>query len=359
MTQVGLPIAIVGAGLMGRWHAYYAARAGAEVAALVDRDPCVAAALSAKFPHARVFTDLQSCLAQVETAAVHICTPTASHVPLATAALHAGVHVLLEKPLAATRAETEHLLALARDQGVLLAPVHQFPFQRGVRRVRRSRARLGDLVRLAYVTCTAGGEGLAGAARRELLLEILPHPVSLFHAFLGDAAAAIAWDLLDLTDDDLELRGRLGGVHLHALLSLRGRPTRNALTVYGTGGTAHADLYHGYALIETGEPSWRTKLLQPFAHGTRVLAGAGGNLAQRALRREPAYPGLPELIATFYRAVAHGGPAPVGEAEMLAAPGLMDRLRSDAPPLASPGAAPLPLPGLGAGCPLGGGVGGG
>ena len=354
-----VPVVIVGAGLMGRWHAYYATRAGAEIAAIVDRQPRAAAALGAKYPHARVFADLPSCLAQVETAAIHICTPTASHVPLAAAALHAGVHVLLEKPVAATRVETERLLALARDRGVLLAPVHQFPFQRGVRRARRSLAQLGALVRVAYVTCTVGGEGLAGPARRELLLEILPHPVSLFHAFLGDEAGEIAWDLLELTDDGLELRGRLAGVRLHALLSLRGRPTRNTLTVYGTRGTVHANLYHGYALIETGEPSRRTKLLQPFAHGTSLLASAGANLAQRALRAEPAYPGLPELIASFYREVAQGSPAPIGEAEMLAAASLIDRLRAQAASSGSPRAAPLPLPGLGAGCPLGGGVGGG
>src|SRR5919199_4073263 len=104
MSPVGLRVAIVGAGLMGRWHAYYAARAGARVAAVVDRDARAAGALSRRFPDATAFTNLEACLSQPHISVAHICTPTASHVPLATSALQAGVHVLLEKPVAATTA---------------------------------------------------------------------------------------------------------------------------------------------------------------------------------------------------------------------------------------------------------------
>lgn len=323
----GLQVAIVGAGLMGQWHAYYAARAGATVAAIVDPNHATVTRLGARHPQAQRFATLDACLARRPLDAVHLCTPAASHVALATAALAAGIPVLLEKPVAPTLADTARLLDLAERAGVLLAPVHQLPFQRGVRTVRQRRPRLGDLVHLGYVTCSAGGAGQSASARRELLLEIAPHPLSLFRALLDAEASDIAWRTTTHTADDLAFQGQLGNTTLSALLSLRGRPTRNSLTAIGTHGAAHVDLFHGYAVLETGEPSRRTKIAQPFIYGGKLLATAGINLARRALIAEPAYPGLPELIAQFYDAVMRRGACPIAAAEIRDIAVVVDRLR--------------------------------
>src|SRR5215212_3832073 len=94
-----LRVAIVGAGLMGRWHAYYAARAGAEIAAIVDEDAHAARTLGRRYSRVTTFANLEACLSHSRITVAHICTPTASHVALATAALNAGAHVLLEKPV--------------------------------------------------------------------------------------------------------------------------------------------------------------------------------------------------------------------------------------------------------------------
>ena len=321
-----LRAAIVGAGLMGRWHAHYAARAGAAVAAVVDRDPGAAAALQRRFPGARAFAELGDCLARSGVDVVHVCTPAESHVPLAALALAAGKHTLVEKPAAATAGEARELVALAARHGVLLTPVHQFPFQRGVRHVRRHLNRLGEPVRVAFIACTAGGEGLAGAERRRLLLDILPHPFSLFRALLGGEIERLDVGHFSLAEDELALRGALGGVRVEAFMSLRGRPIRNQLTVIGTGGTAHLDLYHGYGLIERGRVSRRAKLLQPFGYGGGLLLAAGTNGLRRATRGEYAYPGLAELVRRFYDAAAYGGPAPIDDEETVGVAALIDRL---------------------------------
>lgn len=325
----GPRVAIVGAGLMGRWHARCAARNGARVVAIVDRDLGRARALARAYPGACPLASLGDCLPNgVEI--VHVCTPVATHAAIATQALAARRHVLVEKPLATSFAETARLVELARGQGARLNPVHQFPFQPAVTRLRDRLARLGTLVRVEYATATAAGAGQSGAARRALLREIAPHPLSLFRAVLGEELARGDWGIFRSTADELEFGGTLGAIPVHALLDLRARPTRNQLTVSGTRGTAYVDLFHGYLLIETGAPTRRTKLLRPFVYAAKLLAVAGGNLAWRATRGEYAYPGLTQLIGRFYAAVARDTPAPIGADEILDIARLLDGLAAGA-----------------------------
>src|SRR3989442_13666895 len=65
-----------------------------------------------------------------------VATPSFSHFPLAKAALEAGKHVLVMKPLATSTEHAEELCALAERQGVLLAVDHTFVFTGAVRKMR-------------------------------------------------------------------------------------------------------------------------------------------------------------------------------------------------------------------------------
>jgi predicted dehydrogenase len=318
-------VAVVGAGLMGAWHARYAGRGG-EVVALVDRDPKVAGALLRDLPHARFFPDLEGCLRSCRIEAVHVCTPLASHVGLVEECLAAGKHVLVEKPLAPSAEQTRRLVALARRRGLALGVVHQFPFQKGARRVGRQLDRLGEVVRATYRTCTVGGLGRTAEARRELLLEILPHPLSLFRSLLRRSIGPPGWSVHSSGPDELEMTRVLGGARLGLTIDLRGRPTRNEMTITGTAGTAHLDLYHGYAFLEGAAPGRLGKVLRPFRHGAALLLAAGCNLLCRAAAAEPAYPGLKPLLHAFYRA-ARGGPPPVGPDEMIEVAEVIDEAR--------------------------------
>lgn len=319
--------AIVGAGLMGRWHAYYAARTGVQIVAVADVNHDQARALQRKYPRATVFADLPAALAATQPDVVHICTPLTTHLPLAEVALMAGCHVLVEKPLAATQAETERLLASARLAGRQVWAVHQFPFQRGVRRVRASLSRLGELVHVTYRTCSAGGTGRSAEARRGVLLEILPHPISLFLALVGADIGRLSWRVVCFTDDDLHLHARRGNTQLSIEISLRGRPPRNELTLIGTRASAVADLFHGSSLFEPGGVGRVGKLLLPFRTSTLRLVGGASNLLGRALRREFAYPGLRELIAEFYAGLATNRASPISPAELLGVAEVLDQIR--------------------------------
>src|SRR6185295_8789724 len=121
---------------MGRWHARYAAAAGARIAAIVDPDLSAARRLARRFEGSAVFAGIEECLEGTAGAAVHVCSPTGAHASHAAAALSAGRHVLVEKPLAASAAQSERLLDDAGSRGLVLTAVHQFPFQRGARRLR-------------------------------------------------------------------------------------------------------------------------------------------------------------------------------------------------------------------------------
>lgn len=320
----GLRVAIVGAGLMGRWHAHYAVRAGARIAAIVDRDPASAQALRGRHPAAAAFSEFRECLGHSRVDVAHICTRTESHPELASEALAAGIHVLVEKPVAGSVAETNRLIDLARRADLRLCPAHQFPFQRGFRRVQQGLGRLGDLVSVEFHTCTAGGSGRPPSARREVLLEILPHPLSLFRA-LG--LSLLDGPSLCFRDDYLMVHSFPdGGPSLIITIDLRGRPTRNELTLVGTRGSAYVDLYHGLSTFDAGTVSRRAKMLRPFRDGAGLVAAAAANLVVRALRNEPAYPGLGDLIRAFYDAIRSGTPSPISDEEMLDIAGVMDRV---------------------------------
>jgi predicted dehydrogenase len=265
-----------------------------------------------------------------------------SHERLAAIALQAGKPVLLEKPITESAQATQRLSLLARSNHLKLNPVHQFPFQRGFRRLCQRQEELGDLVRASFDLCSAGGTGRTDAGCRALLLEILPHPFSVFFSLYGRRFAKCSWHILRFTSADLEMSGSLDDTLLEIRLSLRGRPPRNELRVVGTKKTGYADFFHGYAFMESGSLSRSGKVLRPFRAGISLLAASGANLVHRALRREFAYPGLGELIHGFYRSLHEDRPAPISEEETLEITRLIDRISSAGRELALLGNGKLP-----------------
>ena len=104
----------------------------------------------------RRFADL---LADPQVTAVALATPVASHYPLALAALEAGKHVLVEKPLATSSAEAERLVAVAKAGKRVLMVDHTFVYHPAIQRI-RSLIRSGELGRLTYIDSTRINLGL-------------------------------------------------------------------------------------------------------------------------------------------------------------------------------------------------------
>jgi predicted dehydrogenase len=134
MTQ-DLPVAVVGAGHMGRHHVRtYSKLSGVRLVAVVDAN--VARAAEAAGPVGAAFAE--SLTPELgEVVAVSIAVPTQAHLAVARPLIERGIHLLIEKPLAPTTAEAEEIVALARKHGVLVAVGHTERFNPAVRAVDR------------------------------------------------------------------------------------------------------------------------------------------------------------------------------------------------------------------------------
>jgi predicted dehydrogenase len=114
-------VGVVGCGI-GAWHVEgYAEEPRAKVVALagLDTDRCLRLAKQHDIPH--VVGDYQELLEKVEVDAISIAVPNHLHVPIGLAAVRAGKHVLIEKPLARNAVEGEELVKAAKEAGVVLA----------------------------------------------------------------------------------------------------------------------------------------------------------------------------------------------------------------------------------------------
>ena len=129
-------VGLIGCGKVGRIHAA-ALRSipEAEFVAACDVSRERAEEYAAKFG-VRPFTDVRSMLRDAGIEAVVIGTPHPLHADPAVIAAEAGVHVLVEKPMAATVADCDAMLAAARRTGIILSVISQRRFFEPVQRMK-------------------------------------------------------------------------------------------------------------------------------------------------------------------------------------------------------------------------------
>jgi hypothetical protein len=202
--------------------------------------------------------------------------------------------------------------------------VHQYLFQSGTREVLDAIATFGPLVHADFVACSAGAEG--GSDRRRVALDILPHALSVLRRIMGPAFASIEWNAVETAPGELRVTAAAAKMSVSILISMSGRPTRNTARLIGERGTAHLDFFHGFATFESPDVSRGHKIARPFTLGAKTLANAAANLAARALRREPAYPGLRELVSAFYAAARASTSPPITVEETTDAASAAERI---------------------------------
>lgn len=147
-----IKIAVVGAGhwgpnLIRNFHQGTVS----QVRWVVDTDAKRLETVKVRFPDVQVTHDVAQAFSDPEVTAVVISTPTSTHFALAKAALTAGKHVLVEKPITAHGEEGTELVKLAQKVGRTLMVGHVFLYNPAVQRVRKYLEE-GKLGRLHYIS---------------------------------------------------------------------------------------------------------------------------------------------------------------------------------------------------------------
>jgi len=179
---------------VGRWGRNLlrnlAASPSTEVVAVCDpSDPALAEA-ARLVPGARAVRDADLLLADDRIEAVVIATETPLHAALAEAALAAGKHVFVEKPMAQTAAEAERLVAAAEANDRRLMVGHLLRYHPAFEHV-EALAAAGALGELRYLTSVRVNLGVV-RQQENAFDSLAPHDLAVARAFFGEALAVTA-----------------------------------------------------------------------------------------------------------------------------------------------------------------------
>jgi UDP-N-acetylglucosamine 3-dehydrogenase len=143
-----LKVAVIGCGFWGKNHArIYNDSEHSSLVAVADVNEKSACAIGERY-HVDYYNDPSVVFERKDVEAVSICTPTVTHADIAMAAMEAGKHVLVEKPMTNTVAEAEDLIKAAEKNNVHMAVGFVERFNPGVIEAMRlvSDGEIGDVI---------------------------------------------------------------------------------------------------------------------------------------------------------------------------------------------------------------------
>jgi predicted dehydrogenase len=162
----------------------------AELTAICDVNSERLELLGRRFPAAETVGRFAEVLEDPRIEAVAIATPVSSHFSLGLAALEAGKHVLIEKPLAASSDECRELISNAEERGLLLMPGHTFLYSPPVLAIRDliDRGELGDL---CFISTSRVNLGLH-QADVSVTWDLGPHDFSILQYWLDESPTHVS-----------------------------------------------------------------------------------------------------------------------------------------------------------------------
>ena len=141
------------------------------------------------YPDVEGMTDFGHLLNGVGVDAVVVATPVKHHFPLAKAALLAGKHTLIEKPMAASSAECEELIEIAQSKGLVLMVGHTFLYSAAVRKIAEI-VQAGDLGEIRYINSRRLNLGLF-QKDINVAWDLAPHDISIILHILEEFPLAV------------------------------------------------------------------------------------------------------------------------------------------------------------------------
>lgn len=184
-------VAVIGYGYWGPNLARcFAETDGCQVVAIADPSPAALARAASRHPHARMLSDWRDALADPDVDAVAIATPVRAHFEVALAALQAGRHVLVEKPMTERSIDAQRLVDLAAQRGLTLMVDHTFVYSSAVRKMKELVAS-NDLGNIYYYDSTRINLGLF---RRDVnvVWDLAVHDLAILQHVLDSPPVAIS-----------------------------------------------------------------------------------------------------------------------------------------------------------------------
>ena len=201
-----LRLAVVGVGHLGRHHARVASSlAGFRVVGVHDHHPGRAAEVAGEFS-LPVLAGLDEVAREAE--AVVVATPTVSHADVSRFFLDRGLHVLVEKPITASLAEADDLVARARKAGRVLQVGHVERYNPAIE------AALSLAVSPRFIEVHRLGVFTARSLDVDVVLDLMIHDLQIVSAFVGRpvreiraAGVPVLTPKLDIANARLEFEG--------------------------------------------------------------------------------------------------------------------------------------------------------
>ena len=186
-----LNIAVVGAGSWGKnLVRNFASLKSASLSAVCDLDEAKLAPLRPSYPRARFTTNLSDVLADPSIHALVIATDAPSHFAHAKAALEAGKHVYVEKPMCQTSAEAGQLVALASSRRLKLMVGHLLLYHPAVSALKRL-VDTGDLGPTYYMYTQRLNLGVV-RSNENAWWSLAPHDISVITYLFGDLPSRVS-----------------------------------------------------------------------------------------------------------------------------------------------------------------------
>ncbi|MFN3408128.1 MAG: Gfo/Idh/MocA family protein [Limisphaerales bacterium] len=171
-------VAVVGCGYWGpNLVRNLSQTAGCEVVLVCDASENRLRHMKGLYPAVPGTTRFEDVIENPNVDAVIVATPVRFHYPMGKAALEAGKHVFIEKPLARTVAECEELMALSEAKGLVLMVGHTFLFSPAVNRMKEI-IESGDIGKVRYISASRLNLGLF-QKDINVAWDLAPHDLSI------------------------------------------------------------------------------------------------------------------------------------------------------------------------------------
>ncbi len=156
---------------------------------ICDQDVNRLKQLKTLYPEVQTETEYAKVLADKQVDAIVIATPVRFHFKMAKAALEAGKHVFIEKPMASSSAECEELNSIAQSKGLTLMIGHTFLYSAPVRKIKEI-VKSGDIGQIQYISSRRLNLGLY-QKDINVAWDLAPHDISIILDIMEQSPLAV------------------------------------------------------------------------------------------------------------------------------------------------------------------------